>query len=403
MEKKMSRFEEIKKRDAELVCGTYGRYPVAVAGAKGCRIWDYDGKEYIDLLAGIAVVSVGHCNEEIAGVMEKQARKLVHVSNLFYQEEQLELAERLLQTNHCGKVFFCNSGAEANEGAFKLARRYNQRVKDNGRFEIISFTSCFHGRTLATVAATGQSKFQDGFAPMPAGFLQVPTGDLEALRKAIGWNTAAVIMEVVQGEGGVMPLDKAFVTSVYEMCREKGVLFIADEVQAGLCRTGYWWGFQHYGIEPDIVTSAKALANGLPMGAVMATDEVARGFVPGSHATTFGAGAFVSSVASKTLEIMERDNLAGRAAEIGAWAMERFRQAGEKFPGTIEEVRGRGLFIGIVLAKPGKDVWEKLLERGFLLNLTQERVLRLLPPLIITREDLEAFAVALEAILREVR
>lgn len=397
----MSRFEEIKKRDADLVCSTYGRYPIAIEKAKDCRVWDFDGKEYIDLLAGIAVTSVGHCNEEIADVMEKQARKLIHVSNLFYQEEQLELAERLLKTNHCGKVFFCNSGAEANEGAFKLARRYNQRVKENGRFEIISFTSCFHGRTLATVAATGQAKFQDGFAPMPAGFIQVPMGDLEALRKAIGWNTAAVIMEMVQGEGGVMPVDDEFVKAAYAMCREKGVLFIADEVQAGLCRTGYWWGFQHYGIEPDIVTSAKALANGLPMGAVMATNEIAKGFVPGSHATTFGAGAFVSAVASKTLEIMERDNLAARAAEIGTWAMERFRQVGEKVPGSIEKVRGRGLFIGIVLTKPGKEVWEKLLNRGFLLNLTQDTVLRLLPPLTVTKEDLEAFAVALEAVLQE--
>jgi acetylornithine aminotransferase len=397
----MSQFEEIKKRDAELVCSTYGRYPVAVERAKGCRVWDFEGKEYIDLLAGIAVISVGHCNEEIAEVMEKQARKLIHVSNLFYHEEQLELAERLLKTNHCGKVFFCNSGAEANEGAFKLARRYNQRVKENGRFEIISFANCFHGRTLATVAATGRAKFQDGFAPMPAGFLQVPMGDIDALRKAIGSNTAAVIMEMVQGEGGVMPVDEDFVKAAYALCREKGVLFIADEVQAGLCRTGSWWAFQQYGIEPDIVTVAKALANGLPMGAVMAPDEIAKGFVPGSHATTFGAGAFVSAVASKTLEIMERDNLAARAAEIGAWAMDRFWHVGEKVPGTIEKVRGKGLFIGIVLTKPGKSVWEKLLERGFLFNLAQENVLRLLPPLTVTREELEAFAVALEEVLQE--
>lgn len=397
----MSRFEEIKKRDAALVCNTYGRYPVAVARAKDCRVWDCDGKEYIDLLSGIAVTSVGHCNEELAEVMEKQARKLIHVSNLFYQEEQLDLAERLLKTNHCGKVFFCNSGAEANEGAIKLARRYQQKVKGNGRFELISFTGCFHGRTLATVAATGQAKFQDGFAPMPAGFQQIPMGDIEALRNAISDKTAAIIMEMVQGEGGVMPVDAEYLKAAYALCREKGVLFIADEVQAGLCRTGYWWSFQHYGIEPDIVTSAKALANGLPMGAVMATDEVAKGFVPGTHATTFGASAFVSSVACKTLEIMERDNLAARAAEVGSWAMERFRKIGEKIPGSIELVRGRGLLIGIVLAGPGKEIWEKLIERGFLLNLTQERVLRVLPPLTITKEDLEVFATTLESLLRK--
>lgn len=395
----MSRFDEIKQKEESLLCRTYGRYPVAVKNGRGSRLWDFDGKEYVDLLAGIAVTSLGHCNEELAQVMEKQARKLIHVSNLFYQEEQLELAERLLATAHCDKAFFCNSGAEANEAAFKLARRYNQRVKNNGAFGIISFTGCFHGRTLATVAATGQAKFQDGFAPMPEGFTQVPMGDIAALQAAMNENTAAVIMEMVQGEGGVNPVAPEFLNAAYALCREKGALFIADEVQAGLCRSGKWWAFQLYGIEPDIVTSAKALANGLPMGAIMATDEVAQGFVAGSHATTFGAGAFVSAVAAKTLEIMDRDRLADRAAEVGEWAMERFREIMKKLPGTIEVVRGKGLFIGIVLAHPGKAVWEALIRKGFICNLTQEKVLRLLPALTVDKADLEAFAQALEEIL----
>ncbi|MCC8193373.1 MAG: aspartate aminotransferase family protein [Deltaproteobacteria bacterium] len=401
METTMSRFDEIKQMEETYLCRTYGRYPIAVKSGKGSRLWDFDGKEYVDLLAGIAVTSLGHCNEELAEVMDRQSRKLVHVSNLFYQEEQLDLAKRLLATNHCGKAFFCNSGAEANEGAIKLARRYNQRVKENGAFEIISFTGAFHGRTLATVAATGQAKFQDGFAPIPAGFTQVPMGDIGALRAAMTEKTAAVILEMVQGEGGVNPVEPEFLKAAYALCRERGVLFIADEVQAGLCRTGKWWAFQHYGIEPDIVTSAKALANGLPMGAVMATDEVARGFAVGSHATTFGAGALVSAVASKTLEIMERDNLAARAGELGGWAMDRFRKTARKIPGAIDEVRGRGLFIGIVLARPGKDVWEALLDKGFICNLTQERVLRLLPALTVEKADLEAFAQALEGILKK--
>ncbi|SBW06394.1 Acetylornithine aminotransferase [uncultured delta proteobacterium] len=397
----MSRFDEIKQREESLLCRTYGRYPIAVQSGKGSRLWDFDGKEYVDLLAGIAVTSLGHCNEELALVMEKQARKLVHVSNLFYQEEQLDLAKRLLATAHCGKAFFCNSGAEANEAAIKLARRYNQRVKENGAFEIISFTGAFHGRTMATVAATGQAKFQDGFAPIPTGFTQVPMGDIAALKAAVTEKTAAVIMEMVQGEGGVNPVDPDFLLAAYALCREKGVLFIADEVQAGLCRTGKWWAFQHFGIEPDIVSTAKALANGLPMGAIMATDEVAKGFVAGSHATTFGAGALVSAVASKTLEIMERDNLAARAGELGDWAMNRFREVGKKIPGAIDEVRGKGLFIGIVLAKPGKAVWDALLDKGFICNLTQERVLRLLPALTVEKADLEAFAQALEGILKK--
>ena len=397
----MSQFDSIKQREEALLCRTYGRYPIAVKNGKGSRLWDYDGKEYVDLLAGIAVTSLGHCNEELAQVMEKQARKLIHVSNLFYQEEQLDLAQRLLATSHCGKAFFCNSGAEANEAAIKLARRYNQRVKENGAFGIISFTGAFHGRTLATVAATGQAKFQDGFAPIPEGFFQVPMGDIAALKAAMNETTAAVIMEMVQGEGGVNPVDPAFLKAAYALCRERGVLFIADEVQAGLCRTGKWWAFQHFGIEPDIVTTAKALANGLPMGAIMATDEIAKGFVAGSHATTFGAGALVSAVASKTLEIMERDKLAARAGELGDWAMNRFREIGKKIPGAIDEVRGKGLFIGIVLSNPGKAVWEALIDRGFICNLTQEKVLRLLPALTVAKEDLEAFAVTLEDILKK--
>ena len=397
----MKQFDTMKQREENVMCRTYGRYPIAVKSGKGSRLLDFDDKEYVDLLAGIAVTGLGHCNEELAAVMQAQAGKLLHVSNLFYQEEQLDLAERLLATSHCSKAFFCNSGAEANEAAFKLARRYNQRVKENGAFEIISFTGAFHGRTMAAIAATGQAKFQDGFAPIPEGFIQVPMGDIDALKTAMTEKTAAIIMEMIQGEGGVKAVDPGFLRAAYALCREKGVLFIADEVQTGLCRTGKWWAFQHYGIEPDIVTSAKALANGLPIGAIMATDEVAKGFVTGSHGTTFGAGAFVCAVASKTVEIMERDKLAERAEELGIWAKERFMKISENLPGVIEEVRGRGLLLGIVLAKPGKEVWETLIGRGFVCNLTQERVLRLIPALTITKADLEAFAVTLEDILKK--
>lgn len=391
--------QKIKEREEALLCRTYARYPIAVQKGKGCRLWDFDGKEYIDLLAGIAVNALGHSNQEIAETMQRQAAKLQHVSNLFYQEEQLDLAERLLATCHCGKAFFCNSGAEANEAAFKLARRYQQRVLNKDAFEVISFVGCFHGRTLATVAATGQKKFQDGFAPMPQGFIQIPWGDMDAVKAAVNPKTAAVILEIIQGEGGVRPATREFVTALAAFCKEKGVLFIADEVQGGLCRTGLWWSFQHFGIEPDIVTSAKALANGLPMGAMLATDTVAKGFEAGSHATTFGAGAFLSAVACKTLDIMKRDALDKRAGEIGAWAMERFREVGRKVPGSIEEVRGMGLLIGIVLTGPGKGVWEALLQKGFILNLTQEKILRLLPPLTIEKQDIETFAQALEEVL----
>jgi acetylornithine aminotransferase len=394
------RFEALKAREESLLCRTYGRYPISVVKGCGSRLWDVDGREYVDLLSGIAVTSLGHSNEELAEVAAAQARKLVHVSNLFYQEEQLDLAEKLLSTSHCTKAFFCNSGAEANEAAIKLARRYMQRVQGREAYEIITLSGAFHGRTLATVAATGQARFQDGFHPMPEGFRQVPTGDIEALRAAIGPRTAGVLVEVVQGEGGVCPLDPDHARAVQALCREKGVLFMTDEIQAGMCRTGRFWSFQNYGLEPDIVSCAKALANGLPMGAMMTTDEVARGFVAGSHATTFGAGALVSAVAARTVEIMLRDDLAGRAATEGSRIMGRFRAMGEKLPGTIDHVRGLGLMIGVVLAFPGKEVWQALIDRGFICNLTQDCVLRLLPALTIPRADLDAFADALEDILR---
>lgn len=399
----MSSFTDIKNRADKVLCRAYSRYPVGVKEARGSRIWDFDGREYVDLLAGIAVTSVGHCNPEVAKAVCEQMNKLVHVSNLFYQEEQVELAEKMLATCHCQRAFFCNSGAEANEAAIKLARRYFQRHKNQNRYEIVTLTSCFHGRTLATVAATGQARLTDGFAPLPEGFKKAPSGDLEAMRAAIGPHTAAVLLEVVQGEGGVKPLQEDYVQGVARLCKERDVLFIADEVQAGMGRTGKWWGFQNYGVEPDIFTVSKALANGIPMGAMLCTEEAANGFDFGSHATTFGGNALASRAAVTVFEIMAREALPERAARLGQWARERFRRVAEACPGRITEVRGLGLFIGIELSFPGKEVWEKLINKGFIINLTQEKVLRLLPALNIEQRDLEAFALALEEVLQEVK
>ncbi len=392
-------FDAIKAREESLLCRTYGRYPVSIASGKGSRLYDLDGKEYVDLLSGIAVTSLGHSNEEIAQVIEKQARRLIHVSNLFYQEEQLELAERLLSLSHLDKAFFCNSGAEANEAQIKLARRYMQRVLGNSAFEIITVQNAFHGRTYATMAATGQARFTDGFLPIPPGFKTVPWGDLNALEAAITPQTAAVMVEIVQGEGGVRPMTAGYAKGIEELCRRKGVLFLVDEVQSGLFRTGKPWAFQHFDLHPDIISSAKALANGLPMGAIMATNEVAEGFVTGSHATTFGGGALVSAVACKVLEIMQRDRLDQRAAQLGTAFMDKIRAVAANHPGTISEVRGLGLMIGIELAFPGKDVWETLIDRGFIVNLSHERVLRLLPALTVPEADLDAFAATLADIL----
>ena len=398
-----SSLDAVKSREESLLCRGYGRYPIAVASGKGSRLTDIDGKEYVDLLAGIAVTSLGHCNEELAEVIEKQARKLIHVSNLFYQEEQLDLAGELLSLAHFGKAFFCNSGAEANEAQIKLARRYMQRVRNRDAYEIITLDKAFHGRTYATMAATGQERFQDGFAPMPEGFKTVAWGDLNALEAAITPKTAAVLVEIVQGEGGIRPMHADYAKGIEALCRKKDILFLVDEVQGGLFRTGKPWAFQHFDLRPDAISCAKALANGLPMGAMMATDEAAKGFVTGSHATTFGGGALTSAVAAAVVRIMKRDRLDERAASVGGAFMERMRRLAESLPGTIREVRGMGLMIGVDLAFPAKEVWEELIRRGFICNLSHETVLRLLPALNIPEEDLTAFADTLEDILADIR
>ncbi len=392
-------FDALKAREQASVMSTYGRYPLAVASAGGCRMRDLDGREYVDLLAGIAVCNLGHCHPEVADVVAQKARELVHVSNVFYQREQVELAEALKATCHMGKVFFCNSGAEANEGAIKLARRYMRTVKNRDAYEIITLTKSFHGRTLATLTATGQDKIKFGFDPLPEGFTTVEAGDIEALRAAVSDKTAAVLLECIQGEGGVKPFPLEYLEAVQALCRQRDILFMIDEVQTGMCRTGKFWAFQNYGLTPDVFTCSKALANGLPMGAVLATDDVAAGFAPGSHATTFGGGALVSAAASKTIEIMNRDKLAERAQRLGDFAKALFAEVAERRPGKIAEIRGLGLMLGIELTFPGADVWKALLDKGFVCNLTQDTVLRLLPPLVIEQDDLKAFAEALEAIL----
>lgn len=392
-------FDALKAREQASVMSTYGRYPLAVASAGGCRMRDLDGREYVDLLAGIAVCNLGHCHPEVADVVAQKARELVHVSNLFYQREQVELAEALKATCHMGKVFFCNSGAEANEGAIKLARRYMRTVKNRDAYEIITLTKSFHGRTLATLTATGQDKIKFGFDPLPEGFTTVEAGDIEALRAAVGDKTAAVLLECIQGEGGVKPFPREYLEAVQALCRQRDILFMIDEVQTGMCRTGRFWAFQNYGLTPDVFSCSKALANGLPMGAVLATDEVAAGFAPGAHATTFGGGALVAAAASKTIEIMNRDKLAERAQRLGDFAKALFAEVAERRPGKIAEIRGLGLMLGIELTFPGAEVWKALLDKGFVCNLTQDTVLRLLPPLVVEQDDLKAFAEALEAIL----
>jgi len=394
-------FEELKEKDSQYICHTYGRYPLAIARAEGCRLWDLDGREYTDLLSGISVANLGHSRPELLQVMTEQFGKLVHVSNLFYQEEGAALAEKLTATCGADKVFFCNSGAEANEAAIKLARRYMRTVAKRDAYEIITLEGSFHGRTLGTVAATGQAVFGKYFEPLPEGFKTVPVGDLAAMEAAIGPQTAGVLVEVVQGECGIKPLPGEYLLGVEKLCLEKDVLFMVDEIQSGLCRTGKFWAHQEFDLAPDIFTAAKALANGLPMGAMLATEEVAQGFEPGTHATTFGASGLVSAVAAKVVDIMLEEDLAGRAAETGTYAMGLFNELKAKHPAKIADVRGRGLMLAIELAMDdGSEVWKSLmLDKGFVLNLAKGKILRLLPPLTIPREDLARFAQALDEVL----
>lgn len=386
---------EIKEQDQELILPTYARYPLAVARARGTTLVDEQGGEYTDLLAGISVCNLGHSHPELVEAIREQSEKLIHISNLFYQREQLELARALTATCTLEKVFFCNSGAEANESAFKLARRYMRQVAHSPAYEIITLEGSFHGRTLATLTATGQSKVKEGFDPLPEGFLQVPPEDISALEAAISERTAGVMLEVVQGERGVYPLSREYLLGVQEICRNRGILFMIDEVQTGLGRTGHMWAHQNFDLMPDVMTVAKGLANGLPAGAMLATSEAGRGFDPGAHAATFGGNPLVSRVGSKVLEVIHRDGLCQentRKQELAFRLLEGIRQ---QRPDRIREVRGLGLMLGIELVHSGNEVWQELLRRGYVCNLVQGQTLRLLPPFTISDRVLEAFASAL--------
>lgn len=394
--------QQIVAREEKLLCRSYARYPLAISRGRGTRLWDINGKEYIDLLSGIGVCALGHCNEELDRELESQSHKLWHVSNLFYQEEQLDLAEILLSTTHHDKVFFCNSGAEAIEACIKLARRYIRAVRKRDAYEIITLEGCFHGRTMGALAATGRKTLSDGFEPLPQGFLQVPREDLAALEAAITPATAAVLLECVQGEGGVVPLSDQYLRDVEKLCRARDILLLCDEVQCGMGRTGKFWAFQHSGIQPDAIAVSKALANGMAMGAMLATDEMSLGFVAGSHASTFGGGALASRVAHKVVEIILRDNLPGRAGTLGLELRAQLDELHAKYPALIREIRSKGLMTGIELFREAPAVWGQLLEAGFICNLTHGTTLRLLPPLIISSEDLEKFVVCLDELLEAI-
>jgi acetylornithine/N-succinyldiaminopimelate aminotransferase len=379
---------------------TFARYPITLVKGKGSRLWDDQGKEYLDFMTGIAVTSLGHVPERVKNALVSQLDQLWHVSNLFYNPNQ-EKAAKLLTDNSCADaVFFCNSGAEANEAAIKLARRYHQKVLGNGRYEIITFTQSFHGRTLATLTATGQDKVKEGFLPLPEGFVHVPLNDLAALEAAVNDKTAAIMLELIQAEGGVHEVDPAFLRAVRELCDRQGLLLIVDEIQTGMGRTGKMFAYEHYGIEPDIFTLAKGIGSGFPVGAMLAKAPLIPAFTAGSHGSTFSGTPIATAAVSATIETMLLEQAPERAAASGELLIGKLKEALNGLPNVVE-VRGKGLLVGIECAGPVADIVAALQHRGLLVITAGPNVLRLLPNLLVTAEEIEEAVAIIAAVLSE--
>jgi len=377
---------------------TYARYPITLVKGKGSRVWDDTGKGYLDFASGLAVTNLGHVPDKVREALVSQLGELWHVSNLFCIPNQ-EKAARLLVDNSCADaVFFCNSGAEANEAAIKLARRYHQKVRGEMRYEIITFNQSFHGRTLATLTATGQEKVKDGFAPLPEGFVHVPLHDLAALEAAVNERTAAVMLELVQAEGGVIPVDAGFLRDVRRICDKHGLILIVDEVQTGMGRTGKLFAYQHYDVEPDVFTLAKGLGSGFPVGAMLAKQPYVQGFEPGAHASTFGGTPIATAAVIATIETMLAERVPERAAEAGEYLLGRLREALAGVPG-VAEIRGKGLLIGIVCDQPAADKIAELHRRGLLVVPAGPNVIRLLPNLLVTREEIDEAVGLIQSVL----
>lgn len=380
---------EMQALDRQYLMPTYARYPIALERGEGTRVWDVNGKEYLDFLGGIAVNVLGHAHPAVVAAIREQAGRLLHTSNLYYTRPMLELAQLLVDSGGLGRAFFCNSGAEANEGAFKLARKYHWRRGDRARTRILSVTHAFHGRTFGALAATPKPEIQEGFGPLPPGFEAVEWGRADALAERLDGTVAAVIIEPVQGESGIHPADPAYLRAVADLTREHGALLIFDEIQCGMGRTGTFYAYQGYGVRPDILTLAKGLGGGLPIGAILATPEVASGFAPGDHGSTFGANPVACAAAVATVRTILRENLPARAAELGDYLLGRLRELAARWPDRVREVRGRGLMAALELGEHARRVLDGCHARGLLANVTGGTALRLLPPLTVTREEID--------------
>jgi acetylornithine/N-succinyldiaminopimelate aminotransferase len=378
------------------------RYPIALVRGEGSRVWDSDGKEYLDFTGGIAVTALGHSHPKVVGTLREQAATLLHVSNYFHIPQQAQLAQLLCEHSFADRVFFSNSGAEANETAIKLARKWAKEHGSSDRGDIISMWGGFHGRTLATVTATPQEKYHHGFEPLPGGFKYVAFNDLKALERAIDSRTAAVLVEPIQGEGGIIVPDEDYLPGLRKLCDEAGILLILDEVQTGMGRTGKLWAYEHSGVAPDIMTLAKALANGVPIGATLATEDVARVFTPGTHGTTFGGNPLATAVGVTVFSTLIEDRLAERAGRMGRLMLAALEAIRVKHPKAVKEVRGRGLLAGLDLVPPVGDAVAACRERGLLVLTAGDNTLRLAPALIVSEKEIAEACGIIDAAIKVV-
>jgi acetylornithine aminotransferase len=380
--------EELRQDADRYLMNTYARTPISIVRGRGCKVYDLEGREYLDFVAGIAVSVLGHGHPDLVAAIQKQAQHLLHASNLYYTEPQTKLAKRLVEHAFAKKVFFCNSGAEANEAAIKLARRYAHEKYGAERYEIIAMLQSFHGRTMATLTATGQEKVQKGFEPLVPGFVHVPFNNLQAVEQAVTNKTAAVLLEPVQGEGGVRVADQSYLKGLREFCRQKDILLIFDEVQTGMGRTGPLFAYEHFGVAPDIMTLGKGLGGGLPIGACLATETAAAAFVPGTHASTFGGNPVACAAGLAVLDVLLEGGVLERGRRMGAYLARGLQDLKDRMP-IVKEARGLGLLQGLELTVDGKPIVADCLARGLLINCTADRVLRFVPPLVVTQAEID--------------
>lgn len=391
--------DELIKKEKMYHIPTYSRLPVVFVKGEGTNLLDSDGREYLDFIAGLGVVNVGHRHPRVVEAVKKQAEKLIHVTNLFYTYPQLELAQKLAEISFGDKCFFGNSGAEANEGAVKLVRRYAKMNLGENKYKIITAFRSFHGRTLKMIAASGQPEKQKPFQPLPPGFVHVPLNDIEALKKAIDDETCGVMLEAIQGEGGVYPCEISYLKEVRKLCDDKKLLLILDEIQTGVGRTGKMFAYQHFGIEPDILTLAKGLASGFPIGVLIAKEEIAEAFKPGDHGSTFGGGPVVCAAANATLAVVLEESLVEKCSDTGEYLKKQLEELESKME-IVKEVRGLGLMLGIELRKDvAKEAVLKALKEGVIFNNIGTRIIRFLPPLCVTQDEVDKAVGVLENVL----